>query len=225
MEEARQAVVAVATFHAWGWNNPLLAGLEDAFPPLDSARALAINENFMNYTAKIWPNVRDLPIVPEEIREFGDRLPELLPFFVRELSQPRTLAHGELRADNFFLTPDGEMILVDFQSLAQQSGMIDLAYLISQSIDEDVRTGHDEELVRLYQQTLSGLGISGYSHEDAWRQYRLGVAYMLHIPILAFIQAEHSDERGRALMVEMLARASDTIQATGALALIPTPGA
>lgn len=221
IEEAEQAIDALADFHAWSWEHERLNQLEAQFPPLDSPQAIAINQNFMKYFAQVWPSVRELPVVSDEVKLFGDRLPELLPFFVERLSTPRTLAHGELRADNFFLLPDGGILLIDFQSLAQQAGMIDVAYLISQSVDEEVRHGQDEAFVRRYHQRLTTSGIADYTFEQAWEQYRLSVAFMLLIPGLAFIQAEHSDERGKQLMVEMLARADHTIMSVGSLDLLP----
>jgi len=221
IEQAEQAIDALADFHAWSWENERLKQLEDKFPPLNSPQAIAINQNFMNYFAQVWAGVRELPIVSDEVKLFGDRLPELLPFFVESLSTPRTLSHGELRADNFFLLPEGGILLVDFQSLAQQSGMIDVAYLVSQSIDEEVRRGQDEALVRRYVQRLAASGVADYSFEQAWEQYRIAVAFMLLMPGLAFIQAEHSDERGKQLMAEMLARANDTIMSVGSLSLLP----
>lgn len=219
--ETEQAIDALADFHAWYWEHERLQELENQFPPLDSPQAIAINENFMKYFAQVWQSVRQLPVVSDEVKLFGDRLPELLPFFVERLSAPRTLSHGELRADNFFLLPDGGILLVDFQSLAQQAGMIDVAYLVSQSMDEVVRQGQDEALVLRYQQRLAASGVADYSFEQAWEQYRLAVAFMLLIPGLAFMQAEHSDERGKQLMLEMLARANDTIISVGSLDLLP----
>jgi thiamine kinase-like enzyme len=220
--QAEQAIDALADFHGWCWEHERLQQLEEHFPPLNSPQAMAINENFMSYFAQVWSSVRELPIVSDEVKLFGDRLPSLLPFFVERLSTPRTLSHGELRADNFFLLPEGGILLVDFQSLAQQAGMVDVAYLISQSVDEEVRRGRDETFVRRYHQRLVASGVADYSFEQAWEQYRLSVAFMLLMPGLAFIQAEQSDERGKQLMAEMLARANDTIMSVGSLDLLPS---
>jgi hypothetical protein len=125
-----------------------------------------------------------------------------------------------LRADNFFLQPNGDLLMVDFQTLAQQAGIIDIAYLVSQSIDETVRRGNDEALVRRYVEKLAALGVRDYTFTQAWEQYRIAVAFMLMMPVLAFMQEDHSNERGRQLMAEMLARASDTIESVNSAELL-----
>lgn len=222
LEEARAAVDALGAFHAWGWEHERLHDLEQEFPPLDGEKAAAIYGQFTKFFVATWQKVRDLPAVTNEARTIGDRFEDLMPFFVERLSTPRTLAHGELRADNFFLLGDGELLMVDFQSLAQQAGITDVAYLVSQSVDEEVRRGQDEALVRRYQETLAANGVSDYTFEQAWEQYQIAVAFMLMIPVLAFIQEEHSDDRGKTLMLEMLARACDTIVSVGSLDRLPS---
>jgi len=105
--------------------------------------------------------------------------------------------------------------------VAQQAGIIDVAYLISSSVDEEVRRGHEEALVRRYQEQLAAAGVTGYNFERAWEQFRIAVAFMLLMPGLAFMQYEQTNDRGKQLLVEMLARASDTIVSIGALELLP----
>jgi hypothetical protein len=221
IEQATAAVDALGIFHAWCWEHDRLKAFEDIFPPLDSERATAINGGLVQYFGDVWQRVRALPMVNVEAKQIGDHFAELMPFFTEQLSTPRTLSHGELRADNFFLLPDGGLLMVDFQSLAQQAGIIDVAYIISQSIDEDVRRGYDEQLISRYHERLIAEGVSDYSLEHAWHQYRIAVAYNLMFPVLAFVAADTADERGKQLMAEMLARAADTIRAVDALELLP----
>ena len=40
-----------------------------------------------------------------------------------------------------FLGPDGELVMLDFQTVAQQAGIIDVAYLVAGSLVPDVRRG------------------------------------------------------------------------------------
>ena len=221
IEQATAVVDSLGIFHAWCWEHDRLKAFEDTFPPLNSERATAINGGLVQYFGAVWPRVRELSTVNAEAKQIGDHFAELMPFFTEQLSTPRTLSHGELRADNFFLLPDGGLLILDFQSLAQQAGIIDVAYVISQSIDEDVRRGHDEQLLSRYHERLIAEGVSDYSLERAWHQYRIAVAYNLMFPVLAFVAADTADERGKELMAEMLARAADTIRAVNALELLP----
>jgi thiamine kinase-like enzyme len=224
LAQAEKAVDALAVFHAWSWEHERLDRLQDSIPPLDGPKAVAIYESFTSYFTLLWPQVRDLPMIADEVKTFGDRFSDYLPFFIEQLSTPRTIAHGELRADNMFVPREGDVIIVDFQAIAQQAGIVDLAYLISQSVDEDVRRGKDEDFVRRYQEKLTVEGVRDYPFEQAWEQYRIATAFMLLIPVLSFA-AEDVDDRARSLRTEMLHRANDTIMAIGALEALPSPEA
>jgi Ecdysteroid kinase-like family len=220
LELAETAVVELAKFHAWSWNHERLQELADRFPPLDSEKAAAVYGKFAQFFAMSWQSARELSVVADEVKEFGDRWSELLTTFVAELSTPRTIAHGELRADNLFLLPDGGLLMIDFQTVAQQAGIVDVAYLVAQSLPVEVRRGNDERVVRRYVDTLATLGVPDYDYERAWRQYRVALAFNLMLPGLAFMQYENTDDYGKQLLVEMLRRTSDAIEATGALELL-----
>ncbi len=221
LEQAETAIDNLASFHAWSWENPRLSELADRFPPLDSAKGRAVHEQFGQFFGMVWPTARGLPVIADRVKELGDRFPSLMPFFIERLATPQTIVHGELRADNLFLTPDGGLLMIDFQTVAQEAGIVDVAYLLSQSISPEIRQGQDEVLVRRYQRVLEGSGVGDYSFERAWDQYRLAVAFNLLLPVLAFSQYEQTDDRGRELLVEMLRRASDAIVTNESLALVP----
>jgi fructosamine-3-kinase len=222
LERAQTAVDELARFHAWSWEHQRLHGLADRFPPLDGALAAGVYGKFAQFFGMSWQSARELPVVADEVKEFGDRWGELLPTFVAELSTPRTIVHGELRADNLFLLPDGGLVMIDFQTVAQHAGIVDVAYLVAQSLPVEVRRGNDEQLVRRYVDALAAVGVTDYDYERAWRQYRIALAFNLLLPGLALMQYENSDDRGKKLLVEMLRRTSDAIEATGALDLLAT---
>lgn len=221
LEQAEAAVDALARFHAWSWEHERLDGLADRFPRLDGEMAAGIYGQFAQFLAMSWQHARELPVVDDAVKALGDRWGELLPRFVAELSAPRTIAHGELRADNLFLLPDGGLLMIDFQTVAQHAGIADIAYLLPQSLPVEVRRGNDERLVRRYVDGLAAAGVEDYDFERAWRQYRIALAFNLLLPGLAFMQYEASNDRGKQLIVEMLRRASDAIVANGALGALP----
>ena len=63
--------------------------------------------------------------------------------------------------------------------MSQQSGMVDVSYLLSQSVPLEVRREHEGRLVRRYLEGLVAAGVTSYPLEDALRQYRIGVAFNL----------------------------------------------
>lgn len=220
LEQAEAAVDALARFHAWSWEHERLDRLADRFPRLDGEVAAGVYGQFAAFFAMSWKAARELPVVAEPVRALGDRFTDLLPTFIEELAAPRTIAHGELRADNLFLLPDGGLLMIDFQTVAQHAGIVDVAYLVSQSVPVDVRRGNDERLIRRYVERLAAAGAVDYDFDRAWRQYRVAVAFNLLLPGLAFMQYEATDDRGKQLLVEMLRRASDAIEANGAVDLL-----
>lgn len=221
LEQAGSAVDALARFHAWAWESPRLDEYADRFPRLDGDMAAGVYGQFAQFFGMAWPSVREAPVATDEARAVGDRWQELLPFFVSELATPRTLVHGELRAENLFILPDGEILMIDFQTVAQHAGVVDVAYLVVQSLRADVRRGQDEGFVQRYVDGLAAAGVEGYSFDEAWRQYRIALAFNLLLTGLAFAEYERTDDRGKALLVEMLGRASDAITTCDTLEILP----
>ena len=213
------AVDYLAAFHSWAWENPRLGEFADRFPPLNGPIGSGVQQQFGQVFKATWPRAREH--MSGAALRIGEALPDLLPFFIEELATPRTIAHGELRAENLFLSPDGGILMVDFQTVAQQAGVVDLAYLISQSVTTDIRQGHDAALIRRYHEGLLSAGVEHYSFELAWRQYRLAVAFNLILPGIAFMTFDSVDDRGRRLLIEMLRRASAAINELDCCALIP----
>jgi hypothetical protein len=222
LQQAEAAVDGLARFHAWSWNHPRLAQYASRFPAIDAPAGRALLERYASFFAMSWPAASQASAdVSEAVRAFGDRFTSLIPFFIDKLAAPATIVHGELRSDNLFFDADGRLILIDFQSVVQAAGVYDVSYLLSQSMTIAARRGHDQSLMRRYWEGLVSAGVTGYSWELAWEQYRLGVAYNLIFPGMAFMAYEAADPRGKALLLQMLSRASAAIADNDALALIP----
>ena len=170
LEQAGAALDDLARFHAWSWGDERLDRLAGSFPPLDGPVGRGASEMFVKFYSAAWPGAREAlgdGIAPE-VAELGERLPSLLPHLIDRLGSPRTITHGELRADNLFISPDGQLTMIDFQTVGQQAGMIDVSYLVSQSLATPVRRENEESLVRRYWEGLRAAGVSGYSWEEAW---------------------------------------------------------
>ena len=81
------------------------------------------------------------------------------------------LLHGDIRADNMFFDGD-RMKVVDFQFAAR--GLRRRRHRLPGqpgAADRGAR-GHDEALVREYLEYLGAHGVTDYSFDEAWRQYR-----------------------------------------------------
>jgi hypothetical protein len=226
--QAEALVDEMARAHAWSWCHPRLEALAEVFPPIDSPGGRPQQDQFAQHFAAIWPVWQDRAAgaISANAKAIGNVFPELMDFFLERLSTPRTITLGDFRADNVFFDADGSPVIIDFQLTQQECGIREVAYLISQSLAVETRRGRDKELVQRYYDELGAAGVTDYSWDEAWTQYRIAVAYNLLYPVVASLGWEHGGERGRSLLIEMTRRASaaiDDVDALGALPLAEAP--
>ena len=88
---------------------------------------------------------------------------------------PPTLIHGDPHLGNLFV--DGSTAgFFDWGMVWRATGMRDVAYVLGNSTPTDVRRAHERDWVQHYLDLLRAGGID-LGFDDAWRQYRLLVAY------------------------------------------------
>ena len=221
-EQAGAVVDELARFHAWSWNAPLLDELADVFPALDSPVGRAMGQQWGQFFAAGWPIASRLAgdAVTAGLSAFAERFADYIPFFRDELATPRVLAHGELRADNLILDGTNSPYFIDFQNAQQACGPRELAYLLYTSLRSEDRRGQDERLVRRYWEGLVAAGVTDYPWEQAWRQYRLGLAEQLMMTVVACMQYEAADERGQQALTAMVRRGLRAIEDNSCLDLL-----
>jgi thiamine kinase-like enzyme len=137
------------------------------------------------------------------VARFAERFAEHAPTALAALTERSMLLHGDIRADNMFFAGD-RLKVVDFQFACVGAGAADIAYLVSQGLPIDVRRGRDQQLVRDY---LEYFGNGDYSFGEAWRHYRLAVAYLMVLPVITLIGWDALPERSRALCLTLTDRA------------------
>ena len=85
------------------------------------------------------------------------------------------MLHGDYRLDNLLFDPDGaDVVAVDWQTLAVGPPARDLAYFLGTSLTIDDRRAAERELVVAYHAALCDRGVSGYSADRCFDDYRLG---------------------------------------------------
>src|SRR5262249_5299271 len=91
---------------------------------------------------------------------------------------PRTIVHTDYRLDNLFFpaTPaaDAPIAVVDWQLSTRGRGAYDIAYLLGQSMEPQLRAEHEHGVLRTWHDALCAAGVDGYSLEEARRDYALG---------------------------------------------------
>lgn len=95
----------------------------------------------------------------------------------------------------------------------------DLAYFTGTSLDPDTRAACEESLVDVYHRALLDYGVTGYTPEMCWQDYRFG---MVQAPLIIALGAAFATPtaRGEEIFLVMLERSCRAIRDLGTLALI-----
>jgi hypothetical protein len=222
--EVLAAVETIAPLHALWWNG-------------DQRQALP-------WVPSVEQQLTMLSLTPEAIRmawplfleSFGDSLPPsgralgeriirhlegILAAFVKGT---RTLVHFDYRADNLFIdgrTQLPRIVVLDWQLAMWGPGAYDVARLAGGSVLPAERGGHHEEIVECWHKGLVVGGVTGYSSEEAWRDYRLGAVVAMLNPVLFHYMFKTGGERGTALGAAMTERFFNDLVECGAEAVVP----
>src|SRR5579872_1553227 len=184
LDQLRVAIDQVADLHARWWNRSELPGLEDKIQPFRvppycdfNARHASGWETFDRFLEGR---------VSRELRRVGERMCDTLDGMAADMARgPRTICHGDFRADNLMFTEvDGApgLTCVDWQLAMQARGPFDIGYMMSGSVNVDVRREHEMALLRGYHDKLLAAGVEGYSFEECLHDYRrallIGFTYL-----------------------------------------------
>jgi Ecdysteroid kinase-like family len=222
VEQARLGMPCIAQLHASFWNNvdhPDYDFIPNHYPSYFS--------DAMHTTAiAVWDKMVEVSgdAVPQAIRESKDRYLAALPALQEWATvAPRTIVQGDFRMDNLFFgkTPDQAPIaLSDWQGLLRGKAAHDIAYFVSQSIPTDMRREHERDLITRWHAGLVENGVTDYSAERAWEDYRRAVLCLWsYVTVIAGV-LEEGNERGRQWMTEMVRRSAATIMDLELLNLI-----
>jgi hypothetical protein len=73
-------------------------------------------------------------------------------------------------------------------------------------VDVADRRAWEHDLVRAYYQTVCAGGVDGYSFDQCWEDYRLGIFRPLHRLVVAGAGLDFSSERASALFAALCER-------------------
>ena len=216
-DDAANVVTALARHHAEWWESEELAAAEWAVrvqdPPNPQALVPALQGS--------WPIIEGqfADLLPGPMLDAARRMPDHVVSLMEQLSAPPvTLLHGDSRLDNFFF--DDHVSVVDWQICGLGRGPYDIAYFLSQSMQPELRKQHERELVERYHATLVESGVTGYSFDDCWTDYRKAVLFVAVYPLNAG-SVDLVNERAVELFRMMLGRSAQAILDLDALEFLP----
>lgn len=176
--ETVAAARQIARLHAKYWNNDTHEAL--SWMPVHDERLT------MNY-AECWDLFEDVYglRIGKDAVAMGRRLRDAIDWLRAEMTaRPRTVCHGDFRADNMFFSGDGEdVVVIDWQLSTRSLGALDVARLLGGSEPPIERSSHHMETFNVWYQTLRDEGVAEYSQETALQDFRLGALIVLSVPV------------------------------------------
>jgi hypothetical protein len=210
------ALRTLARHHAAFWDDPSLADVDFLLRLSDDPYPGAVA--FAYETA--WPRVQEFladQMTPRVV-ELGDRYGAAIPaIFAKMCDGPHVLSHADWRLDNLFVTPDDDVIAVDWQLIDRSIGPRDLAYFVTQSANVTEPEGY-QELFDVYVDELASLGVA-IDREWAWEMYRYGALMGFVYPVVAGGALSIEDPRHIELTGAMLRRSVNALDALDAFEL------
>ncbi len=177
LEHARLALDEIAALHACWWNRPELAAIEAVIQPFGEGPWVGTGPRH----AAAWPLFDKFLAgrASPELRRVGERMAYTIEPMMADMAKaPRTLCHGDFRADNLMFTRrDGgaALITVDWQAPLQARGAFDVGYLMSMSITTALRRDNETMLLRGYHDKLTAAGVEDYAYDAFFHDYRRGL--------------------------------------------------
>jgi aminoglycoside phosphotransferase (APT) family kinase protein len=181
-DQSALALEQAAALHAATWHNTQLAALPWMQGPV----------NIFNYVTTHFASViKTFPelcgdLVPEADLQEAAKLVGLANAWQAALSTQTCLWHSDFRADNLLFDADGgrrPVVVLDWQSCGFGPGTMDIALWLGTSMTLAQRRLHERALVSHYHQALLRHGVTGYSAEQCWDDYRLHAVHGLQVGV------------------------------------------
>lgn len=179
-QQVSSVVDAIAPIHAAYWNHPKLDDFHWA-PTADHFN--------LDSFADAWPAFEEeygLRIGPDA-RSIGRYLAcHIDSLEAKVASRPRSIVHGDLRADNILFGMDehvGQVMILDWQLVMRNLAALDIARLYGGSEPILERSSRHRDVVALWHDALARSGVENYSEDDAWNDFRLAALHCISIPV------------------------------------------
>ena len=196
--QASLAMEELARLHAPRWNDRTLEDV-DWLNRNSTEESLAFSEMFLPQLLPGFLERYADRLEPAQVR-IAEQLLGGIGRFLRDRPGPRAVQHGDYRLDNMlFGTPAGgyPLAVVDWQTVVWGPPVFDASYFLGAGLQPADRRAHERALLRVYWDVLRSRGVSGYSWDDCWRDYRryaFGGFLMAIGASMMVVQTERGDE-------------------------------
>lgn len=171
-DDAASSLAALAALHA---RSDLLKGNDWIVPRSGQIARMP------NLTGESIQGLMDDPrgdnLTPE-VRSGANILAAMRAFADLSDTRPQFILHGDSHAGNIYRTAQG-LGIIDWQVLQHGSWALDVAYHLNAVLPVEVAEAEERRLLGDYLARMRAAGMDMPGDEDAWTQYREGVAYGL----------------------------------------------
>ncbi len=218
-QEALIAVTALAGLHGPTWCDPAWQDFSGvAFPRLDQPSAKGLGE-VARISAELVVDKLGDRMSGVDRATFTTVMAQVTPWLLA-VPERFCLLHGDYRLDNMlFDRASSHFAVVDWQTLGVGLPARDLAYFTATSLDPELRSTIEEDLVAAYHRALCSYDVTGYDLQTCWQDYRLGMLQTPLISALGFAFATTTD-RGDDMVLTMLRRGCQAIRDLDTVQLI-----
>lgn len=221
-DEAKMIIDAFAPLNAAFWgktDQPLLADCMR----IDSSYMEALLPGVLG----TWERCRELfphCITPDVLEALPNYIASMRDLHRMMGERTQTLVHGDVRLDNVMFGQDPNqhpIVLIDWQANMISNPMQDVAYMLSQSMDTDIRRACEDELIAYYRDRVTELGVEGYTFEQASADYDVAALWIMCYPLIIGGAFDPANERAFDLAEKVLRRSTQTVTDRGLLRLLP----
>lgn len=219
--DAERAMDQAAALHGPRWGDPRLLEIPWLMPK-EGLDVYLVN-GFPGFLAAF--HERYDGMLEGEYMAFCDAFGARIADYLTPRDVPPTPQHTDFRLDNMLFDARGgrdPLAVLDWQSIGVGSGMLDVAYFIGAGLLADDRRRHEQTLVGRYLERLKSYGVTGYSHDAAWNDYRVGILQGVFTSIFASVGTVRT-ERGDQMFMTMARRHCQHAIDLESLKALPNP--
>ncbi|MFW9875741.1 MAG: phosphotransferase, partial [Candidatus Thorarchaeota archaeon] len=224
-EQTKQVIDTITEFHARWWDSPDLFSFDWMPKPRDDV-SKSLAETYRTSWDLSIKSEEFQKILPEGGWETGQKIREHFPWLVMSIPDDNlTISHFDFRVDNLFFDWDNKenpVIIIDWGFAVVNGGILDIAYLLGESVEIDLRRKIERDMVKHYIKQLETKGITGFDFDYAWEFYLRSLMCYAYIPAIGFSQLDRSDPRAMELFEIMTKRQFQAIIDNDATSICPS---
>ncbi|WP_165922238.1 oxidoreductase family protein [Pseudonocardia endophytica] len=206
IEEAATVLAQAARLHAGSWGQaellraPWLQAMANTFTHVTKEFA-AVSDHFRETFSDL---------VDESCLVEAARFADCVDPWIRILQTQQCLWHSDLRVDNILFDAKGgtePVTVLDWQTVAAGVGVTDVSYFLGLSLTTEMRREHERDLLDHYHRELVAHGVTDYSRDRCWDDYRVQSAHGLQCGVFAATRVKRT-ERGDQMWKAWIERAA-----------------